>query len=97
MTNSKRSAHNHDAAAVEIVGENSQFPARRRQLLRSMSPLLAQSGHPTIARQCPLLGLKGTSARLIGLGHWCGKAVIRCFSPQVGQFLLLSAHTEEIL
>jgi hypothetical protein len=27
-----------------------------------MSPLLAQSGHATVARQCPLLGVKRTSA-----------------------------------
>jgi hypothetical protein len=30
-------------------------------LLQCMSPLMAQSGHPTIARQCPLLGVKRTS------------------------------------
>src|SRR5215469_8449945 len=48
MTNSKRSAHNHDAAAVEckLLAKIRNFlQQRRRQLLRCMSPLLAQSGH----------------------------------------------------
>jgi hypothetical protein len=29
-------------------------------LLQCMSPLMAQSGHLTVARQCPLLGVKQT-------------------------------------
>ena len=31
-------------------------------LLHCMSPLLAQSGHPDALNQCPLLGVKRTSA-----------------------------------
>jgi hypothetical protein len=30
-------------------------------LLQRMSPLLALSGHSTVARRCPLLGVKRTS------------------------------------
>jgi hypothetical protein len=44
MTNSKRSAHNHDAAAVEckLLAKIRNFlQQRRRQLLRCMSPLKA--------------------------------------------------------
>jgi hypothetical protein len=37
---------------------------RRSGLLRCMSPLLAQSGRPTVGPRCPLLGVKRTS-RLI--------------------------------
>ena len=29
-------------------------------MLQCMSPLLAQSGHPSVVRQCPLLGVKRT-------------------------------------
>jgi len=29
--------------------------------MRCMSPLMAQSGHPSIDRQCPFLGVKRTS------------------------------------
>jgi hypothetical protein len=36
-------------------------------LLRCMSPLLAQSGHRKAAGECPLSEVKQTLARLLGL------------------------------
>jgi putative tryptophan/tyrosine transport system substrate-binding protein len=55
------------AKAIGLFNSTRFYFARRRgdriavALLRCMSLLLAQSGHPTGARQCPLLGAKRTS------------------------------------
>jgi hypothetical protein len=46
-----------------------------------MSPLLAQSGHPTVARQCPPLGVKETCV----LRNWPGFVCTRngaAFDPE---------------
>jgi hypothetical protein len=37
-----------------------------------MSPLLAQSGHSAVARQCPLSGVKRTSAGISGMSAYDG-------------------------
>src|SRR5262249_26406276 len=76
MTNSKRSAHNHDAAAVEceLLAKICNFlQQRRRQLLQCMSPLLAQSGHRDRANPCPLSGVKQTLR---------GRAPMSAFDPK---------------
>src|SRR5215467_10265529 len=36
-------------------------PTTDRSLMQRMSPLLAQSGHPSLPRTCPLSGVKRTS------------------------------------
>ena len=48
---------------ARTLGENSSASVLDRPvaLLQCMSPLLAQSGHPSPAHQCPLLGVKRTS------------------------------------
>jgi two-component system cell cycle response regulator DivK len=40
---------------------SSACPNKCARLLQCMSPLLAQSGHPTVVCQCPLLGVRQTS------------------------------------
>jgi hypothetical protein len=52
-----------------------------------MSPLLAQSGHPTIARQCPLLGVKRTLV---------GDAAMSAFDPK-RTFEFTPRHTRQML
>src|SRR4029450_4176738 len=49
----------------------------RCRLLRCMSPLLAQSGHPQLHRTCPLSGVKRTLIPAIGnlscaFARWVG-------------------------
>jgi hypothetical protein len=52
----ERSAFPCHAVGTRLYRNNESF------LLRCMSPLLAQSGHPNAVNQCPLLGVKRTSA-----------------------------------
>jgi hypothetical protein len=47
--------------AASLAGNALKTHSARAFLLHCMSPLLAQSGHPTVVRQCPLLEVKRTS------------------------------------
>jgi hypothetical protein len=62
MTNSKRSAHNRDAAAVQckLLAKNSATPVlkARHYCCSAECPPLAQSGHCRRAERCPLSGVK---------------------------------------
>jgi hypothetical protein len=49
----------------EAYGANSGY---QRELLQCMSPALAQSGHPAVLNQCPLLGKIG-SLGVASLGY----------------------------
>ena len=50
------------SARPQYSRESTTLAADRiRPLLRCMSPLLAQSGHPQLHRTCPLSGVKRTS------------------------------------
>jgi hypothetical protein len=44
-----------------VCCNQSKLSEEEHQVGRTRCPLMAQSGHPTVARQCPLLGVKRTS------------------------------------